>query len=986
MIRVNGKPILPPLMTDARRAEMREWKAKCLELENRLEERRKACELSRESVLILEEEDCATDEDPRFHSTFESDTSLFPASSVGYQSSSTDLPPGLCDISLDGLSVSESGTRRMGTDGTPDFQEFGRFFFSKQTRRNGTISAPPPKVKASPPSQLSAASSRTITPRSDKYSTPTPKATHREVTLVNERSRTPKPVDNNVVFHETVSSAQIHARLLQVRYDSSGVKEALCFQSPAPTSPLPISTTEPATEATNNTKTSTGSLKRSGSFTLTEPSPIMKEYLRKYGTSPLRERTESSSDHRQSSTLTKEEQERALERYLDCLRSAGPSREISPVFSPPPFLTTNDPLLSRAESVIPTSPLQSPIWEAKTKTPVQHSPKRMPPQTTPTPEHEALPTAGTTGVKRMLSFPDANGNEADPTSEEGESMSTAAVPVSLPPGFCRLPAMVKGYLTRRLLRTRKVEDIKSLIRETLVCIVEEIRSSRNDPRFMNQLMNQLTNSLQSFYDLVVERPVADRMRFISQDRELLSSFVMPSEEKGPKMSKKQAEDVVAEFERMRLEQRQLMNKIGELENDCTEHRLVIQTLVDVEPSRKCYRLVGGVLVERTVEEVLPALRSNKEKVSLWEQMFLRFQLDALIEKLQEAVIEKGKALQQYKQEKGIVLSSELSQGAGGGTGPGAKGDSNRGQSGAASSSASTQSDGASTSAGGGTGVLVEEVKPNSDSAVCILVDPRPVCEVSCDVMADENGVNGVNGTAIPEIELIIKASTIDGRRKGACLFCQEYFMDLYLLAEMKTISLKVTTVDMLKPPPDFRSNFEATPPPILIDNGVAVLDNESIERHIMKNIPGGHNLFVRDIEVSKKIENVYNKFKIFLTRKDEHSKNVLMSHLKKIDEHLASKGTRFLTGDTMCCFDCELMPKLQHIRVGGKHFLDFEIDSSLTHLWKYMKQMYSLDAFTQSCPADQDIINHYKIQLGVKMTKHEELESPTYTASIPTPV
>ena len=32
------------------------------------------------------------------------------------------------------------------------------------------------------------------------------------------------------------------------------------------------------------------------------------------------------------------------------------------------------------------------------------------------------------------------------------------------------------------------------------------------------------------------------------------------------------------------------------------------------------------------------------------------------------------------------------------------------------------------------------------------------------------------------INLIIKASTIDGRRKGACIFCQEYFMDLYLLA------------------------------------------------------------------------------------------------------------------------------------------------------------------------------------------------------------
>lgn len=105
---------------------------------------------------------------------------------------------------------------------------------------------------------------------------------------------------------------------------------------------------------------------------------------------------------------------------------------------------------------------------------------------------------------------------------------------------------------------------------------------------------------------------------------------------------------------------------------------------------------------------------------------------------------------------------------------------------------------------------------------------------------------------------LLQASTIDGRRKGACLFCQEYFMDLYLLAELKTISLKVTTVDMQKPPPDFRTNFEATPPPILIDGGLAVLENDKIERHIMKNIPGGHNLFVQDKEVATLIENLYS--------------------------------------------------------------------------------------------------------------------------------
>jgi hypothetical protein len=251
----------------------------------------------------------------------------------------------------------------------------------------------------------------------------------------------------------------------------------------------------------------------------------------------------------------------------------------------------------------------------------------------------------------------------------------------------------------------------------------------------------------------------------------------------------------------------------------------------------------------------------------------------------------------------------------------------------------------------------------------------------------ENNTNGdgepASGGNIPEIELIIKASTIDGRSKGECLFCHEYFMDLYFLAELKTISLKITTVDMLKPPPDFRSNFEATPPPILIDEGAAILENEDIERHIMKNIPGGHNLFVRDKEVASTIENVYSKFKIMLLKKDAVCKSNLMANLKKINDHLEAKGSRFLTGETMCCFDCELMPKLQHIRVAGAFFADFHIPGYLKALWKYYGEMYKLDAFTQSCPADQDIINHYKLQQGSKMSKREELEAPTFTNTVP---
>ena len=62
-----------------------------------------------------------------------------------------------------------------------------------------------------------------------------------------------------------------------------------------------------------------------------------------------------------------------------------------------------------------------------------------------------------------------------------------------------------------------------------------------------------------------------------------------------------------------------------------------------------------------------------------------------------------------------------------------------------------------------------------------------------------------------------------------------------------------------------------------------------------------------------------------LLKKDEASKANLLSILRKINDHLEDKQSRFLTGETMCCFDCELMPKLQHIRVAGEFFTDFLI-------------------------------------------------------------
>jgi len=53
-----------------------------------------------------------------------------------------------------------------------------------------------------------------------------------------------------------------------------------------------------------------------------------------------------------------------------------------------------------------------------------------------------------------------------------------------------------------------------------------------------------------------------------------------------------------------------------------EIRLVIETLKEVEKERKCFRMIGGVLVERTVGEVLPALEANKEQARIGVFLFI----------------------------------------------------------------------------------------------------------------------------------------------------------------------------------------------------------------------------------------------------------------------------------------------------------------------------------------------------------------------------
>ncbi|KAI9252327.1 Prefoldin beta-like protein [Phascolomyces articulosus] len=114
------------------------------------------------------------------------------------------------------------------------------------------------------------------------------------------------------------------------------------------------------------------------------------------------------------------------------------------------------------------------------------------------------------------------------------------------------------------------------------------------------------------------------------------------------MSSKRPSDaeIQQQYNKYKNELQQVAQKIGELESEVEEHKLVIDSISPLEPDRKCFRMVGGVLVERTVKEVLPALETNYNGIK------------QVIEQLLNSYKRKEQEFQQFQKEHKIQVVSK----------------------------------------------------------------------------------------------------------------------------------------------------------------------------------------------------------------------------------------------------------------------------------------------------------------------------------------
>eukprot|EP01038_Epipyxis_sp_PR26KG_P009205 gene9205-12415_t len=106
------------------------------------------------------------------------------------------------------------------------------------------------------------------------------------------------------------------------------------------------------------------------------------------------------------------------------------------------------------------------------------------------------------------------------------------------------------------------------------------------------------------------------------------------------------EEILGKYKRMMAECQNVAAKISELNLERDEHRLVIESLSKLESERIAFRLVGGVLIQKTVGEALPAVQQNYDGIR------------ELLEKLDATLKTKDNERREYKEKHGIMTQEE----------------------------------------------------------------------------------------------------------------------------------------------------------------------------------------------------------------------------------------------------------------------------------------------------------------------------------------
>jgi len=210
------------------------------------------------------------------------------------------------------------------------------------------------------------------------------------------------------------------------------------------------------------------------------------------------------------------------------------------------------------------------------------------------------------------------------------------------------------------------------------------------------------------------------------------------------------------------------------------------------------------------------------------------------------------------------------------------------------------------------------------------------------------------------LTLYVRAG-VDNRKYGACPFCQRIFMLLMLKqAQGVSIKFKVATVPTSRVLPAALKSNGLRNLPSIIHGDIAIDTVEEIIDYIDAQFPTKNRINDATLNesVDKLTRNFFSKFCFYIKSVSKDS-SALVSELHRLDDLLRRTTTRFLLGDSLSHLDCEVLPKLHHVRVAASALKSLTIPSHLIGIWRYLNNAYNDDIFQKSCPPDQEIILHW---------------------------
>uniref|UniRef100_A0A8C7UAR9 Chloride intracellular channel protein n=1 Tax=Oncorhynchus mykiss TaxID=8022 RepID=A0A8C7UAR9_ONCMY len=223
---------------------------------------------------------------------------------------------------------------------------------------------------------------------------------------------------------------------------------------------------------------------------------------------------------------------------------------------------------------------------------------------------------------------------------------------------------------------------------------------------------------------------------------------------------------------------------------------------------------------------------------------------------------------------------------------------------------------------------------------------------------------------------LFPAASDDGESVGNCPFCQRLFMILWL----KGANFTLTTVDMKRAPEVLKDLAPGSQPPFLIFGEEVRTDTNKIEEFLEEALapPQYPKLCCRYKESNGAGDDIFHKFSAYIKNPNPGLNDMLekkfLRSLMKLDQYLLTPlpheldqnpdarqySRHYLDGNSLSLADCNLLPKLNIVKVVCRKYRDFEIPVALTGLTRYLTKANQQDEFRYTCPKDSEILLAYQ--------------------------